>query len=212
MSVVVPAYNEEERLPGMLEEAVDFLEREYGTDASKLRGNGAATKKEDVRRRQRADGAGGADHHHTTATGWEIIIVSDGSSDRTVSTALEFARSHVLSADPKPVPGPRTPNPGRSTHIPPGSIRVIELEKNRGKGGAVTHGMKYVRGKYAIFADADGATKFSDLAKMVTKAEELEGKDKERRAVIVGSRAHLVGSEAVVKVCPMASYCVVILG
>ena len=30
MSVVVPAYNEEERLTGMLEEAVDYLQSEYG--------------------------------------------------------------------------------------------------------------------------------------------------------------------------------------
>src|ERR1700722_1111783 len=33
MSVVVPAYNEEHRLVGMLEEAVNYLENEYGTIA-----------------------------------------------------------------------------------------------------------------------------------------------------------------------------------
>jgi dolichyl-phosphate beta-glucosyltransferase len=193
MSVVVPAYNEEQRLPGMLEEAVDFLEREYGSGAGKEGGNGAAV--EDARRRRAANAAAAAE-----PKGWEIIIVSDGSSDRTVSTALEFARNHVLSANPKPVPGPRTPHPNHSTHIPPCSIRVVELVKNRGKGGAVTHGMRHVRGKYAVFADADGATKFDDLAKMVVKAQELASKDSESRAVIIGSRSHLVDSEAVVKV------------
>src|SRR6266516_325125 len=30
ISIVVPAYNEEKRLSGMLEEAVEYLQREYG--------------------------------------------------------------------------------------------------------------------------------------------------------------------------------------
>ena len=78
----------------------------------------------------------------------------------------------------------------------------MTLEKNRGKGGAVTHGMRHVRGKYVIFADADGATKFEDLRKMVAKAEHLAQKDSDHigRAVVVGSRARLVNSDAVVKV------------
>jgi len=113
------------------------------------------------------------------AKGWEILIVSDGSVDSTAETALEFAKEH---------------------NIQPGSIRVVQLEENRGKGGAVTHGMRHVRGQYVIFADADGATKFADVETMVQRAEELQTTDGESRAVIVGSRAHLVGSEAVVKV------------
>lgn len=192
ISVVVPAYNEEERLPGMLEEAVEFLEREYpsaSTNGAKENGNGT------VRRRQEGNSAG------SSLTGWEIIIVSDGSTDRTVPTALDFARNHILSSQPKPVPGPRTPHPDHSTHILPSSIRVVELEANRGKGGAVTHGMRHIRGKYTVFADADGATRFSDLGRLVAKAQEMEKKDPEGLAVVIGSRAHLVGSEAVVKVC-----------
>jgi dolichyl-phosphate beta-glucosyltransferase len=190
MSVVVPAYNEEERLPGMLEEAITFLEREYGSKASDGLANSNG-----VRRRRGEDA-------NSEETGWEIIIVSDGSTDKTVETALDFARTHALSVNSPPAPGPRTPKPDHTTHISASRIRVVELEKNRGKGGAVIHGMRHVRGKYVIFADADGASKFEDLEKMVAKAKELEANDTAGRAVVVGSRAHLVGSEAVVKVRP----------
>ncbi len=78
------------------------------------------------------------------------------------------------------------------------TLRVVSLERNRGKGGAVTHGMRHVRGKYVLFADADGASKFSDVAKLLRACRAVA--DERGRAVAIGSRAHLVGSEAVVKV------------
>lgn len=176
MSVVVPAFNEEERLEGMLEEAVQYLESEYG--------QAHARRKSEVERR-----------------GWEILIVSDGSTDGTVEKALQFAKDHQLSQHPVPKPGPWSKNGDaknqKPTHIPHGSIRVITLEANRGKGGAVTHGMRHVRGQYVVFADADGASRFSDLGKLVDGCKTIE--DKEGRGVAIGSRAHLVGSEATVQ-------------
>jgi dolichyl-phosphate beta-glucosyltransferase len=57
--------------------------------------------------------------------------------------------------------------------------------------------MRHVRGQYVVFADADGASKFEDLGKLVAACEEVV--DSEGRGIAVGSRAHLVGSEAVVK-------------
>jgi dolichyl-phosphate beta-glucosyltransferase len=169
---------EEERLEGMLEEAVEFLESEYGAAHDGEKGTGKEK-------------------------GWEILVVSDGSKDGTVDKALEFAKEHQLSQHPMPKPGPWSKNGGaktqHSTHIPHGSIRVITLEENRGKGGAVTHGMRHVRGQYIVFADADGASRFDDLGKMVEGCRKVE--DKHGRGVAIGSRAHLVGSEAVVKVC-----------
>jgi dolichyl-phosphate beta-glucosyltransferase len=178
MSVVVPAYNEEERLEGMLEEAVEYLESEYGSAHAGEKGS-------------------------PKEKGWEILIVSDGSQDATVEKALEFAKEHQLSQHPVPKGGPWSKNGSAkapySTHIPHGSIRVIALEENRGKGGAVTHGMRHARGQYIVFADADGASRFDDLGKMVEGCRKVQ--DKHGRGVAIGSRAHLVGSEAVVKVC-----------
>lgn len=178
ISVVVPAFNEEERLVGMLEEAVDYLQKEFG---------GAHDSHRSEKGQQR---------------GWEILIVNDGSTDATVDKALDFARQHQLSQHSAPASGPWESGMTHPEHIPHGSIRVISLEENRGKGGAVTHGLRHVRGRYVVFADADGASRFTDLGKLVEGCKSIE--DKQGRGVAIGSRAHLVGSEAVVKV---SSHC-----
>ncbi|KAM5472524.1 dolichyl-phosphate beta-glucosyltransferase [Microsporum audouinii] len=211
MSVVIPAYNEEKRLPGMLEEAVNYLERTYGTSqlssqAEKVKASALQSlENEDqngTQLRQKVNGKTGSltdKHANSPLTGWEILIVSDGSTDKTVETALGFAKDHQLSVHPKGHAGPWTPKLKEGVKIPAGSIRVIELTQNRGKGGAVTHGMRHVRGQYAIFADADGASNFNDLGKLVEACQKIE--DSDHRVVAVGSRAHLVGSDVVVKVC-----------
>ncbi|QDS74788.1 hypothetical protein FKW77_001999 [Venturia effusa] len=194
LSVVVPAYNEEARLGGMLEEAVDYLQKAYG-DAhgpeveSKIPSVSATKRKE--------KDLVSAASKEPLPRGWEILVVSDGSTDKTVETALNFARDHQLSQYPIAVPGPWSADNKNSTHIPHGSIRVVTLEENRGKGGAVTHGMRHVRGRYAVFADADGASKFEDVEHLVRMCQECE--DPDGRGVAIGSRAHLVGSAAVVK-------------
>ncbi|KAL8940323.1 MAG: hypothetical protein Q9211_002336 [Gyalolechia sp. 1 TL-2023] len=178
MSIVVPAFNEENRLGLMLGEAVQYLQKEYGQVRSGPTVNGGL--------KHRHKGAPEQPNGHLGAgnrgaqkepTGWEILIVSDGSKDETVDTALEFARSLGTESA--------------------GLIRVTSLVENRGKGGAVTHGMRHVRGKYVLFADADGASKFDDLGKLVREIKKIE--DKNGRGVAVGSRAHLVASEEVVK-------------
>nr|POE66222.1 dolichyl-phosphate beta-glucosyltransferase [Quercus suber] len=175
MSLVVPAYNEEDRLGIMLEEAVEYLQMQYGHHGTKSKSSSD--------RALQANGLQGDPRR-----GWEIIIVSDGSKDRTVETALTFANTYQLGS---------TSGSSRSASIPPGTIRVVQLEENRGKGGAVTHGMRHARGTYVVFADADGASRFSDLGALVTGCEKT--KDEHGRAVGVGSRAHMVGTEAVVK-------------
>ena len=202
MSLVVPAFNEEDRLGGMLEEAVNYLERKYGTLANEQDTRATIT----IRNRKTngyANGNGNGNAHSTDTgldRGWEILVVSDGSTDKTEEMAFTFAREHQLSSHPKAYAGPWTPKTLEGVHIPPGTIRVVSLTHNRGKGGAVTHGMRHVRGQYVVFADADGASKFDHLGKLVTACREIE--DCDGRGVAVGSRAHMVGSEAVVKVIP----------
>jgi len=185
MSLVVPAYNEEERIEIMLTEAVEYLQMEYGDKDSKQRVNG-----ELKGRKPKVNGVNGHNashllHSQSKPTGWEILVISDGSTDKTIDTVLNFARDL-----------------GKDSSF----IRVVSLQDNRGKGGAVTHGMRHVRGEYAVFADADGASKFEDLGKLLRASREVE--DADGRGVAVGSRAHLVGTEAVVMVILHPADCV----
>uniref|UniRef100_A0A1L8EDD8 Dolichyl-phosphate beta-glucosyltransferase n=1 Tax=Haematobia irritans TaxID=7368 RepID=A0A1L8EDD8_HAEIR len=133
LSVIVPAYNEEERMPSMLDECLEYLENK--------------TKSENFT--------------------YEVIVVSDGSSDGTVALALKYSKRFTVD-----------------------KVRVLELVENRGKGGAVRLGMLSARGRNLLFADADGATKFSDLDKLFNELAKIN-KDWKHDAVVIGSRAHL---------------------
>ena len=168
LSVVLPAYNEEDRILPTLEEAVEYLDKHIGRPGAKPSSSSDTSPKE-----QR--------HHHSRtasrpASGYEIIVVNDGSRDGTVDVVLRFAHERKLHD----------------------VLRVVSLERNRGKGGGVTHGLRHARGHHVLFADADGASRFSDVAKLMEGCEGVE--DASGRGVAIGSRAHLVGSEAVVKV------------
>jgi dolichyl-phosphate beta-glucosyltransferase len=112
----------------------------------------------------------------------EILIVDDGSTDGTVDLALEYAKENLNV-----------------------EIRVIRREKNSGKGGAVRHGMLHSRGKRLLMVDADGASRFEDLELLWAALDRLGDKKPGHTAIAVGSRAHLVKTEAVVKVPPLPS-------
>ena len=105
----------------------------------------------------------------------EIVIVNDGSTDRTTQTALELAKKYKAF-----------------------DIRVVTLEKNVGKGGAVRHGMLHGRGRRLLMVDADGASRFEDLELLWVEVDKLE--EGNEAAIAIGSRAHLVNTDVVVKV------------
>lgn len=154
LSVVVPAYNEEKRLPKMLDETLAYLERR-----SQNKDNNKPKAKEFLSIYSKSNNV------DTETFTYEIIVVDDGSTDGTTRCALKY---RVKYGDNK--------------------IRVITLEKNRGKGGAVREGVLAARGKYILFADADGASEFEDIEKL----EEFMFENRKSDLVIsIGSRAHM---------------------
>jgi dolichyl-phosphate beta-glucosyltransferase len=140
LTIVVPAYNETERLPGMMESTIKHL------TSQSVAGK------------------------HS----FEILIIDDGSIDGTSTTALKLAHKYVDC-----------------------DIKVVSLEKNIGKGGAVRHGMLHAGGERLLMADADGASRIEDLEQLWKVMDDIA--PSKTPGVAVGSRAHLVKSEAVVK-------------
>ncbi|CAJ0570324.1 unnamed protein product, partial [Mesorhabditis spiculigera] len=132
LSVVIPAMNERERLPKMLDQCIEYL------DNRKL-----------------------FDEKFT----FEVIVVDDGSTDGTADLASKHR-----------------------------GVKVLKLEKNRGKGGAVRAGMLNASGKLILFADADGATEFPDFKNLEDELIRLMGGppvDESFPGISIGSRAHL---------------------
>ncbi|MBX7187608.1 MAG: glycosyltransferase family 2 protein [Vicinamibacteria bacterium] len=97
LSVVIPAFNEEKRLPGTLARVLPFLRSRGET--------------------------------------FEVVVVDDGSKDRTAEVA-------------------RTAGP---------EVRVLQNPGNRGKGYSVRNGMLNATGAWRLMCDADLSTPIEDL-------------------------------------------------
>ncbi|CAN5822743.1 glycosyltransferase family 2 protein [soil metagenome] len=103
LSVVIPAFNEEHRLPSTIGAIKAYLSAQSYT--------------------------------------WELIVVDDGSDDRTV----DVARRLVIVAEP---------------------CRILEIE-HRGKAAAVRAGVLAARGENILFSDADLSTPISAVAELL---------------------------------------------
>ncbi|TKR86486.1 hypothetical protein L596_011072 [Steinernema carpocapsae] len=109
---------------------------------------------------------------------YEVIVVDDGSKDTTANTAYAYSERYS-----------------------PEKIRVLKLAKNVGKGGAVRNGVLCARGSLILFADADGATTFSEFGTVEKELHRLTNSGSKMMAIseldwtypaiCVGSRAHL---------------------
>jgi dolichyl-phosphate beta-glucosyltransferase len=103
LSVIIPAYNEEKRLPQTLREIDEYLKKQSFES--------------------------------------EIIVVSDGSTDRTV----EVVRN--LMGEIK-------------------NLRILDFKENIGKGFGVKEGMLKALGNFRLFTDADNSTTIEQVEKM----------------------------------------------
>ncbi len=129
LSVVIPAFNEEQRLPPNLERVVDFLRSSSYRPA-------------------------------------EVLIVSDGSKDRTVEVASRIA-AQIGDGDI--------------------SVRVIDNAHNHGKGYVVRQGMLAAKHDWALFTDADLSAPIEELDKLLAAV--TEGSAERPCDGAIGSRA-----------------------
>ncbi len=102
LSIIIPAYNEEQRLPQTLEEVDRFLRQQSYT--------------------------------------YEVIVVENGSTDRTSEVAETFAATHPY-------------------------VRVMHSRK--GKGAAVKTGVLNARGEYLFICDADLSMPIEEVNKFL---------------------------------------------
>jgi dolichyl-phosphate beta-glucosyltransferase len=103
LSVVIPAYNEQDRIEHTLARTVEYL-----------------------------DGRGDS---------YEILVVSDGSTDATETLVQRFAETHP-------------------------QVKLLGYQPNRGKGYAVRYGILRAQGERILFSDADLATPIEELEKL----------------------------------------------
>ena len=103
LSIVIPAHNEETRLPGTLEQVFRFLAQQDFPA--------------------------------------EVIVVENGSNDRTYEIAREFTERHP-------------------------ALRVIQNDW-RGKGLAVQRGVKEAKGEYVFLCDADLSMPIEEIGKFL---------------------------------------------
>lgn len=104
LSIIIPSYNEEKRLPKTLQSVGAYLKRQSWR--------------------------------------YEVIVVSDGSQDRTAEVTRELM--------------------AQMPHL-----RVIDNKENHGKGYVVRQGMLEAKGKYRLFTDADNSTSIDQVEKML---------------------------------------------
>jgi len=80
---------------------------------------------------------------------YEILIINDGSKDKTGEVALQLARKYPF-------------------------IRVVTHSPNRGYGAALKSGMYKSRFDWIAFTDSDGQFDFSEITKFIKKQKETK--------------------------------------
>ncbi len=186
LSLVIPAYNEELRLPPMLLSTINKL-KSSRQEIMKLCNDIHESISQSTSRDQTIGGQ--------IETPFEIIIVNDGSKDETLSRVRNVLHSNFGNNLERDLDGI--------------TIHLLSLKKNCGKGAAVRAGMLHSSGSLCLMVDADDATNFlpsllsllTEMKQMTTpisigetqkeKSSMIPKNNKKSQLSVFGSRAHL---------------------
>lgn len=97
------------------------------------------------------------------------MCVDDGSKDKTWQIILEWCKKYPECA--KGV-----------------TVRGLRQKENQGKGAAVKYGSLFSRGEYILMLDADGATDFREIDKILAVVSEVAKKSGKGLGIAIGSR------------------------
>src|SRR3989338_7244988 len=100
ISIIIPAKDEQERLPRFLPQVIDYCRK--------------------------------------SSYRYEIIVIDDGSRDRTAQIVENFCKDFS-------------------------ALKIIRLERPRGKGYAVKNGFFAAQGEFVLYLDADGSTPVTEI-------------------------------------------------
>ncbi|VEU41291.1 unnamed protein product [Pseudo-nitzschia multistriata] len=197
LTLVIPAFNEEDRIPIMIRETFDYLTSQQGKQLlrklqSSIKPQTTSSleyeKLEDASLREESSEQRGAEPKV------EWIIVDDGSTDATCDVVRETYKK--LMGNKSNGVGKSTPS---ATNACDWKWKIVSLTKNAGKGGAVKTGMNLAEGMFHLMVDADGATDFGNGLENLTR--ELRAHTQgilASREGHIGSRKGMAGSRIAV--------------
>ncbi len=187
LSIVIPAYDEEQRLPTMLLAAYKYLNDESCPSIQNL----VSVLPLSISYTNNPPSFSNMNDGKLYSVEW--IVINDGSKDQTSLAYEKFIQQQTVL----PVSSSTTTtNRIRIHHV----WKLVSFSKNCGKGAAVQAGMMSATGQFRLMVDADGATDFGPGLQLLTQRVKNEvammpsppaNTQKIEYPIVFGSRAHL---------------------
>ena len=156
LSIVIPAYNEQDRIPSMLCESFNFLISMKGKTLLRRLQACVKPNKTPVSDHRQSNILPSNENNRSEGLdpSVEWLIVNDGSTDSTCEVVRKMYKETMNTNYTD------TDNAVSSSSLSGWTWQIVSLQRNFGKGAAVKVGMNLANGLFHLMVDADGATGF----------------------------------------------------